>query len=242
MALQTIQMQVIILLGPPGAGKGSQALRIREKLGIAHISTGELLRNHIGAESALGRRAKEYIEMGQLVPDSLIFDMLFTRIAEPDCQQGYLLDGFPRNLAQAQELQERLKGHPAVAINLRLDDSTIVERITKRLICKGCQTPHHLIYSPPKTAGKCDKCGQALYQRSDDTREVVEARLKVYREETAPLSVYYRELGAFHEIDGARSQREVFQDIMDYVEDKQNRFSSGSAKIAKVPQGSSVSS
>lgn len=212
--LQATQTQVIILLGPPGAGKGSQASLIQEKMEIAHISTGDLLRGNIQEGTELGKQAKGYMDAGQLVPDDLIFDMLFTRTEKPDCKTGYLLDGFPRNLAQAQALQKRLQTHKVIALNLSVDDQEIVERITKRQICKSCQTPYHLVYSPPKTAGKCDQCDGELYHRTDDTREVVENRLKVYHEQTAPLIGYYKEQQVLHEIDSSRSKEAILSDIL----------------------------
>lgn len=212
--LQATQTQVVILLGPPGAGKGSQAALIQENQKIAHISTGDLLRQRIKEGTTLGKKAGRYIDEGLLVPDELIFDMLFERTAQEDCKAGYMLDGFPRNLAQAEELQKHLKDCKVVAINLYVDDDTIIERITKRQICKTCQTPYHLVYSPSKMPGICDKCGGELYQRTDDTEEVVENRLKVYREKTAPLIEFYKEKGVLHEINSTRSKEAILLDIL----------------------------
>lgn len=213
--LQATETQVVILLGPPGAGKGSQATLIQEKVEIAHISTGDLLRENIKNGTNLGAKAKGYMDAGKLVPDDLIFDMLFDRVEKPDCKKGYLLDGFPRNIAQARALQEKLTdSHEIVAINLSIPDSEIVDRITKRVVCKECQTPYHLVYSPPKSEGKCDHCEGVLYQRSDDTKEVVENRLKVYHKETAPLIDYYGEQKKLHTVDSNQSKELVLSDVL----------------------------
>ena len=212
--LQALDTQVVILLGPPGAGKGSQAALIKEKLQIAHISTGDLLRDNIKMGTPLGAKVKSYMDEGQLVPDDLIFEMLFTRVEKVDCKKGYILDGFPRNLQQAETLQKRLAGYQVVAINLNIPDSAIIERITKRLICKSCQTPYHLVYSPPKVTGQCDRCQGELYHRSDDTAEVVENRLHVYHEQTAPLIGYYEKQKALHTIDSNTSKEAVLLEAL----------------------------
>ena len=214
-SLQATETQVVILLGPPGAGKGSQAVLLKEKMEIAHISTGDLLRENIKEDTDLGKKAKGYMDAGQLVPDDLIFDMLFTRVEKEDCKKGYILDGFPRNLSQAEVLQKRLSNaHEVTTINLSLPDSEIVDRLTKRLICKSCQNPYHLIYSPPKIERKCDKCAGILYQRSDDTKEVVENRLKVYHAQTAPLVEYYQTRKSLHHIDSSKSKEVVLLEIL----------------------------
>lgn len=212
--LQATQTQVIILLGPPGAGKGSQAALIQEKQQIAHISTGDLLRSSIKEGTDLGMKAKTYMNKGELVPDDLIFDMLFERTSREDCTNGYMLDGFPRNLQQAEELQKRLKGHNVIAINLHVPDDAIVERITQRQICTSCQAPFHLVYSPPSTPGVCDRCSGQLYQRDDDKQEIVESRLKVYHEKTEPLIAYYKKQNVLHDVDSSRSKETILEDIM----------------------------
>lgn len=156
---------VIILLGPPGAGKGSQAALIREKmlergLHLGHISTGDLVRDHIKRATPLGLKTKQYIDAGQLVPDDLILDILFERVQRPDCEQGYILDGFPRTLPQAKTFHDRLGSRSQIiAIDLVISDREILERLTKRLICEQCQKPYHLLFSPPKKTGICDACG-----------------------------------------------------------------------------------
>ncbi len=219
--LKAKQTQVIILLGPPGAGKGSQAALIKKKMSVAHISTGDLLRENIKRGTALGQKVKSFMNAGQLVPDELILDMLFARVEESDCQKGYILDGFPRNISQAIALQKRLsKGYQVVALNLKVSDDKIVDRITQRVICKSCQAPYHLAYSPPKTEGKCDQCEGSLYQRSDDTKEVVEKRLTVYHEQTAPLIDYYKEKSTLHQIDSTASKEAVLLAILRIIKNK----------------------
>jgi len=215
---QATQTQVIILLGPPGAGKGSQASLIKEKIDLAHISTGDLLRKNIKRETPLGLKAKSYMEAGQLVPDDLIFGMLFDRVEREDCKKGYILDGFPRNIDQAETFQKRLSNQSKIiAINLSIPDSAIVERITKRQICKTCQTPYHLLYALPKTAGKCDRCKGDLYQRSDDTSQVVEKRLSIYHEKTAPLIDYYSEKGALHTVNANTAKDKILSQILEIL-------------------------
>ncbi len=215
--LQATQTQVLILLGPPGAGKGSQATLIKEKMEIAHISTGDLLRENIKDGTELGKKAKGYMDAGQLVPDDLIFDMLFARVEKPDCKNGYILDGFPRNIPQAEALQKRLSDAQVTAISLKIPDSEIVDRITQRQICKSCQTPYHLVHSRPKAEGICDRCGGSLYQRSDDTKEVVEERLKVYHDQTAPLIEYYGKQNALHSVDSTTSKEAVLLQILNIL-------------------------
>jgi len=216
-SLQATQTQVVILLGPPGAGKGSQASLIKEKMDIAHISTGDLLRENIKQGTELGHKAKSYMDAGKLVPDELIFDMLFARVAQPDCQKGYILDGFPRNIPQAETLQKRLADAQITAISLSIPDAEIVDRIVQRQICKSCQTPYHLINSRPKQEGICDKCGGSLYQRSDDTKEVVEERLKVYHEQTAPLIDFYSKQNALHTVDSTAPKEAVLNQILNHL-------------------------
>jgi len=216
--LQATQTQVVILLGPPGAGKGSQATLIKEELEMAHISTGDLLRENIKQGTDLGKQAKSFMDEGKLGPDHLIFDMLFARVEKPDCKKGYILDGFPRNIAQAEELQKRLRSHDVMALNLSVPDSAIIERITKREICKTCQTPYHQDFSPSKVKGKCDLCEGELYQRSDDTKEVVEIRLKVYHEQTAPLIEFYEKKGALQTVDSNRSKDAITEEILEKLQ------------------------
>jgi adenylate kinase len=206
---------VLILLGPPGAGKGTQAKRLCADLGLAHVSTGDLLRENRAQGTALGREAEAFMSRGALVPDRLVLDMLFERVAEPDCARGYLLDGFPRTLPQANAFEERLarkaSGTPVEvrALNLEVPEAELIERLTGRLTCKQCGAMYHARFSPPKVQGRCDACGGELYQREDDQPAVVAKRLAVYREQTLPLLDFYAQRGVLRSIDGNRSPREV---------------------------------
>jgi adenylate kinase len=203
------------MLGPPGAGKGTQAAMLHEKLHIPHISTGDLLRDHVRRETELGKNAKSFMEKGQLVPDSLILDMLFERVAQKDCAKGYILDGVPRTIAQAEALQKRLQGKSVpIVINLELSDAKIIERLTNRIVCEKCGTPYHLLYSPPKVAGMCDNCQGKLIQRSDDTKEVITKRLKVYHEQTAPLIAYYNKQKLLHSVNCDTDKNKIFSQVI----------------------------
>jgi len=209
---------VLILLGPPGAGKGTQAKLLQEKLILPHISTGDLLREHIRRKTPLGAQAQGFMDKGNLVPDSLIFDMLFERTSHEDCSRGYILDGFPRTIPQAKALQDRLKDKPApIVLNLELTDEQIIERLTKRVICEKCGTPYHLIYSPPKVSGHCDRCKGVLIHRPDDTEPVIRKRLTVYHEQTEPLIHFYQRLHLLHTFDCTLDKKEVFDHILSII-------------------------
>jgi adenylate kinase len=206
---------IIILLGPPGAGKGTQAQMLQEKLELPHISTGDLLREHIRQKTPLGIEAKCYIDKGQLVPDTLVLNLLSERVSQLDCARGYILDGFPRTLAQARALQERLQDQlPPIVINLELSDAMIVERLTKRVVCESCGTIYHLVYSSPKVPGQCDQCRGRLIQRSDDTEEVIRKRLKVYHEQTEPLIHYYSQQKLLYSVSCNMTKENVFSAIL----------------------------
>ncbi len=213
----------IILIGPPAAGKGSQAQLIREKLStigitLGHISTGDLLRENIKQGTPIGMQSKSLMEKGQLVPDSLIFALLFERIDQSDCVQGYILDGFPRTLAQAQTFEEKAAArYQLFVFHLDISDKEILERVTKRLTCEKCQRPYHLTLSPPKEEGLCDICGAKLYQRSDDNEQAVQKRLKVYQEQTKPLVEHFQQLGVLHTIDSSTSKETAFTQIMQVI-------------------------
>jgi len=210
---------VIVLLGPPGAGKGTHAGPLSEKLSLPHISTGDLFRSHIREQSKLGAIAKSYIDAGKLVPDALALDMLFDRISKSDCAQGCILDGFPRTVAQAEALDQRFKGEAQlVALNFDIPDQALVERITGRIACKECGRPYHLRFDPPKNPTRCDGCGGTLYQRADDTVEIVLKRLEVYHAQTKPLIDYYKQ-GALRlkNIDSNQRKDQVLNDLLEAV-------------------------
>lgn len=188
----------IVLLGPPGAGKGTQAKVLAKKLGVPHISTGDLLRQNVAAGTPLGAKAKDYMNKGLLVPDELVGQMLEARLREDDVKKGFILDGYPRNLNQAKELDSllgRLGMRIDKAIDLVASEQVIVQRLSGRLVCRKCGALYHRTNMPPKKAGVCDLCGGELYQRSDDKEETIRKRLAVYRDEVAALLKYYEEKG-----------------------------------------------
>ena len=199
----------IILLGAPGAGKGTQATRISEKYGLPHISTGDIFRDNIKRGTEIGLLAKSYTDKGQLVPDEVTCKIVEGRLAEEDCKGGYLLDGFPRNLFQARELDKFSKVD--AVINIDIDLSLLMDRLCGRRVCKSCGESYHVNFLNGKTT--CDKCGGELYQRKDDNEETVGNRLKVYTEQTAPLIDYYKGKGVLIDIDGVGAIDEVFARI-----------------------------
>ncbi len=198
-----------MLLGPPGSGKGTQAERMEDELGFVRLSTGDLLREAVRNETELGKRAKEYMDQGLLVPNELVIGLMKEKI--DSLEGGYILDGFPRTLEQA-EVLESITGIDA-AINLDVDDEELVDRLTKRRSCPDCNAVFHLIYKPPAEEGVCDRCGGELYQRSDDSEETVRNRLKVYRESTFPLIEFYEKRGVLRNIDGKGDIGEIFEAI-----------------------------
>ena len=208
----------IILLGPPGAGKGTQAAGIVEKYNIPHISTGDIFRKNIKEGTELGKKAKGYIDQGLLVPDELTVGLVTDRIAQPDCEKGFMLDGFPRNVAQAQHLDEYLKEVGISldkVVNIEVDKDILVGRAVGRRICKSCGATYHVEFNPPKVDGVCDVCGGELYQRADDNEETVSKRIQVYLDETKPLVNYYSEEGIISNINGQQSIDNVFGDIVE---------------------------
>lgn len=214
--MHTSSSLVIILLGAPGSGKGTQAALLKEKLEMPHISTGDLLRENIRQQTSLGSLAKQFIDQGQLVPDDLILKMLFSRLQQPDCANGYILDGFPRTLAQAQTLETFLNSlaiRPLV-INLSLPDSAIIERLSLRISCPQCGRPYHLLYASPIKPNLCDNCHHTLTQRPDDNKEIVLKRLEVYRTQTAPLIDFYHERNQLHAVDCRAPKEQVFSQIL----------------------------
>lgn len=208
----------IILLGPPGAGKGTQAAGIVEKYNIPHISTGDIFRKNIKEGTELGKKAKGYIDQGLLVPDELTVGLVTDRIAQPDCEKGFMLDGFPRNVAQAQHLDKYLREVGISldkVVNIEVDKDILVGRAVGRRICKSCGATYHVEFNPPKVDGVCDVCGGELYQRADDNEETVSKRIQVYLDETKPLVNYYSEEGIIANINGQQSIDKVFADIVE---------------------------
>lgn len=206
----------IILLGPPGAGKGTQAAKIVEKYNIPHISTGDIFRKNIKEGTPLGTKAKEFMDQGLLVPDELTVGLVTDRIAQDDCKEGFMLDGFPRNLAQAEQLDEFLKQtgiELTKVVNIEVDKELLVTRAVGRRICKSCGATFHIEFNPPKEADVCDICQGELYQRADDNEETVSKRIQVYLDETKPLVEYYSKQGVVATIDGDQAIDKVFNDI-----------------------------
>jgi len=188
----------IVMLGPPGAGKGTYASRLTVKLGIPHISTGDMVREEIKKQTELGKKIKEYSDRGALVPDEIIIRLLAERLRKPNCAKGFILDGFPRTINQAEALEKIAKID--LAINLNVPDEIIITRLSNRLICSKCGAIYNLLTLKPKKEGICDKCGGNLYQREDDKPEVIKERLNVYRRQTAPLIEYYSKKGLLRNV------------------------------------------
>ena len=210
----------IIMLGAPGAGKGTQAKMIADKYGIPHISTGDIFRANIKNGTELGKKAKGYMDQGLLVPDELVVDLVADRIVQDDCKNGFVLDGFPRTIPQAEALDEALKKLGTsidYALNIEVPDDNIVTRMSGRRACVSCGATYHLVHIPPKKEGICDRCGAALILRDDDKPETVKKRLAVYHEQTQPLIDYYTEQGVLKTVDGTRSLDEVFQAIVEIL-------------------------
>ncbi len=205
---------VIILLGAPGSGKGTQSVEISHSFNLPHISTGDLFRENIKNQTEIGQKVKSYLDKGALVPDELVFDILFARISKADCSKGYILDGFPRTTLQAHKLEDLLSSSVHFAIfNLVVDDSAVIKRLSGRLVCKKCSRVFHKDSTPPKIEGVCDVCGEELYQRSDDNPEVIKERLRVYYEQTKPLEEYYKNKGQLTPINASGSPAEVLKTL-----------------------------
>ena len=208
----------IILLGPPGAGKGTQAAKIVEKYDIPHISTGDIFRKNIKEGTELGTKAKEYMDQGLLVPDELTCGLVVDRISQEDCKNGFMLDGFPRNINQAEQLDKYLNEAGLKLdkiVNIEVDKSILVGRAVGRRICKACGATFHVEFNPTKVEGVCDKCGEPLHQRADDNEETVSRRIQVYLDETKPLVGYYSEQGIVADINGDQEIDKVFADIVE---------------------------
>ena len=210
----------IIMLGAPGAGKGTQAKMIAEKYNIPHISTGDIFRANIKNGTELGKKAKSYMDKGQLVPDELTLDLIMDRFKEDDCKNGYVLDGFPRTIPQAEALDTALKANGEkvdFAIDVDVPDENIVKRMGGRRACVNCGATYHIVYSPTKVEGKCDKCGEELIVRDDDKPETVLSRLEVYHNQTQPLIDYYNKQGILKNVDGTVDMKDVFKAIVDIL-------------------------
>jgi len=207
----------IILLGPPGAGKGTQAKTIADTLGVVHIASGDLLRDNQERGTELGKMARTYMQQGLLVPDDVIIRMIQERINAADAQNGYVFDGFPRTLEQARALEEALEEqgqHIDKVVNIKVSEEELVNRLAGRWVCRKCQRPYHEVNLPPRQKGVCDECGGELYQREDDTSEAVLRRIQVYAEQTVPLIQYYRQKGNLEEVDGGRSIEDVRDSLL----------------------------
>jgi adenylate kinase len=208
----------LVLLGPPGAGKGTQAKLLQERFRACQISTGDILRKAVADQTALGKDAAEYLKRGALVPDEVIINLVADRLQAKDCENGFVLDGFPRTIQQAGGLEAILKtlGMPLEhVLSMRVPPEAIVKRLAGRRICGKCGALYHELFDPPKNAGLCDRCGEGLYQREDDREETITTRLKVYEEQTAPLIQHYRERGKLRTIDGVGRVEDIQRRIIE---------------------------
>ena len=206
----------ILLMGPPGAGKGTQAAKLVKKYGIPHISTGDMFRAAVKEGTELGKKAKACMDAGQLVPDEITIGIVRERLQKPDCTKGFILDGFPRTVEQADALDGILKSlsiHLTRAVDISVPSSSLIERAVGRRVCKKCGAAYHIRFNPSKKDGVCDECGGETYQRADDSEETMKSRLSVYDAQTKPLIRYYQKAGLYSEIDGSQEMSKVFSDI-----------------------------
>ena len=207
----------IILLGPPGAGKGTQAVHVAQSLKLAHVASGDLFRQALEQGTDLALKARSYMEAGKLVPDELTVSMVLERLKAPDCETGVVLDGFPRNLKQSEALDKALSGQNRSidwVLYIKVSEEEVLRRLGGRWICRSCQLPYHATESPPRVQGRCDRCGGELYQRPDDNVETIKKRLAVYAQETAPLIDYYAQRGKLIEVDGEGGPEAVGERII----------------------------
>ena len=227
--------QVVVLLGGPGAGKGTQAERLSAVLGIPHVSTGDLFRENLKAETPLGLLAKGFMERGELVPDEVTVGMARERLSRPDCAQGAILDGFPRTVAQAQALERMLSDLGttlSVVPYIQVPEQVLLERLAGRWTCRACGAMYHQLFSPPQVAGTCDRCGGGLYQRADDTPETQSRRIEVYFSQTAPLIEHFRGQGLLAEVDGLAGIERVQAALLEVIRVARSRNRSQRAETA----------
>lgn len=212
----------IVLLGPPGAGKGTQAKRLAERYGLAIIGTGDIFRDHVARGTELGLQAKGYMDRGEYVPDAIAVQMVLDRLDHPDCREGFILDGFPRTVPQAQALERSLAeaGRPLHAVlNFKIGEAMVVKRLTNRLVCPSCKRPYNLEFKRPRIEGVCDVCGHELELRSDDDEPTIRRRLEVYRKETEPLVLYFWERGLLRDIDAEAAEQVVYDRTIEALSD-----------------------
>jgi len=211
----------LILLGPPGAGKGTQAKLFAGRLGAPQVSTGDILRQAVADGTDLGRKARSFMDRGALVPDEVVIGIIEERLRKPDCAHGYILDGFPRTLRQAEALSQTLRAIQAPldrVLSVEVPEDDLVMRLSGRRVCRGCGQMYHVEANPPRQAGVCDRCGESLYQRDDDKEETIRHRLRVYREQTEPLIGFYQSAGLVRSVNGAQAPDAVFAQALKQLE------------------------
>ena len=211
----------LVFLGPPGSGKGTQAKKLAEKMGIPHISLGDILRDEVHQETEIGKKIKEIMNAGRLVPDEITIALTRRRIEQVDCEAGFILDGFPRSWAQATALDEmvrELKIDLSAVVYFSITEDLVVERLSGRRSCKNCGAVYHIKFNPPKVAGKCDRCGENLFQRADDEEKAIRTRFEVYEMQTKPLIEHYRKMGKLVELDAGKPITEVYEKLIKLVE------------------------
>mgnify|MGYP001299538679 FL=1 len=204
----------IVLLGPPGIGKGTVAVKLSKKLSIPHIATGDMLRENVAEKTRLGLKAKSFMDKGLLVPDNIVIEMIKERLKKDDCKNGFILDGFPRTINQAEEIKDTKIDK---VVNMQASDGVIVERLSRRRVCRKCDFIYHLDFIKPNREGFCDKCSGQLYQREDDKPKAIKERLKVYKEKTEPLINYYQEKGIIADVDGSGTPDDEFKAVLKAV-------------------------